>query len=123
MPEIEMEAGRPWDGALSASPPPNLLLVNPGNAPCLRATWWRGGNLFPADPISEMSVVVCWRHRVCALQAPALRTGGGGGWWWWQAAAAQWGSRCPPPRPVPIKLWDAPLGSHGGLGGGIFGLL
>lgn len=101
MPEIEMEAGRPWDGALSASPPPNLLLVNPGNAPCLRATWWRGGNLFPADPISEMSVVVCWRHRVCALQAPALRTRGGGGGGGGRQLQHNGAADVPPPAPCP----------------------
>lgn len=66
-----------------------------------------------------MSVVVCWRHRVCALQAPALRAGGGGGG---QQQHNGVTDVPPPTAPCPqssgMSLWDVPLGSHRGLGGG-----
>lgn len=75
--------------------------------PRLRATRRRGGSLFPADPISEMSVVVCWRHRVCALQAPALRDGGWGGGGQQQHNGA---TDVPPPLPRAHRALGCPFG-------------
>lgn len=88
--------------------------------PRLRVTRWRGGSLFPADPISEMSVVVRWRQRVCALQAPAPgRSSGehGGGLW----AVIAWGGEgvVPPFRPVPRVT---PHGSRMSLLGSVCGI-
>lgn len=70
--EAQAEPGRLRDGAVNPVP------VNPDNAPARGRPGRSKGSLFPAAPLPEVSVVVCWRHHVCPLQPPAPARSSGG---------------------------------------------